>query len=49
MSDKIKSSLYFASLVLAIIAYYSVENSYTTQDVEIAQNTIENHEIDKAL
>lgn len=49
MSHKIKSSLYFASLVLAIVTYYTVESNDTIENTEMAQNTIEQIVTDKAL
>jgi len=38
MSHKIKSTLYFASLVLALITYYHIDSSATTQNNELADN-----------
>ena len=40
MNNKIKSSLYFASLVLAIITYYHIDNTYNIQNNELANNTL---------
>ena len=49
MSHKIKSSLYFASLVLALVTYYSVLNNNTPQNNEMAQNTTVQVTTNKAL
>ncbi len=38
MSYKIKSVLYFASLVLALITYYHVNTASTMQNNELANN-----------
>lgn len=38
MSYKIKSILYFASLVLAIITYYHIDNVNTTSHTELVNN-----------
>ncbi len=38
MSHKIKSTLYFTSLVLAIITYYHIENVNTASSTELAEN-----------
>lgn len=41
MNHKIKSSLYFASLVLALVTYYTIDNSDNIPTNEMANNTIE--------
>jgi|GEM_PF-3408604 len=41
MSQKVKSTLYFASLVIALIAYANVNEANTVQNNELAENTIE--------
>lgn len=38
MSYKIKSVLYFASLVLALITYYHIDNVNSIQNNELANN-----------
>jgi hypothetical protein len=38
MSYKIKSVLYFASLVLALITYYHIDNVDSFQNKELANN-----------
>jgi hypothetical protein len=49
MSHKAKSSLYFASLLLAVVTYYNTGNTETIQNTELAENTIEQVSIDKTL
>ena len=41
MNHKIKSSLYFASLVLALITYYTIDNADSIPNNEMVNNTIE--------
>ena len=41
MNHKIKSSLYFASLVLALITYYTIDNADSIPNNEMVHNTIE--------
>lgn len=38
MSYKIKSALYFASLVLALITYYHIDNADSIQNNELENN-----------
>lgn len=38
MSHKIKSTLYFASLVLALITYYHIDNVNAAPQTELADN-----------
>lgn len=40
MNYKIKSVLYFATLVIAAITYYNMDNTVDIQKNEIANNTI---------
>jgi hypothetical protein len=40
MNHKIKSLLYFASLVLALITYYTMDNTDSIQNNEMVNNTI---------
>ncbi|WP_171037111.1 hypothetical protein [Maribacter algarum] len=42
MNYKAKSFLYFASLVIAIVSYYNIDNTSDVQNTELAENTIEN-------
>ncbi len=41
MNYKVKSFLYFASFVIAAVAYYNIENTDTIQNTELAHNTTE--------
>ncbi len=41
MSHKTKSFLYFSSFIVAIVSYYTIGNSNTIQNIELAENTIE--------
>ncbi len=41
MSHKIKSFLYFSSFILAVASYYTIGNTDTIQNTELAENTIE--------
>lgn len=49
MSYKIKSALYLASFVLAVVTYYNFGNVDTIQNTELAENTIEKVSTDKML
>ncbi len=49
MSYKLKSSMYFTSLIVAVVMYYSIDNSNRTQEIKIAQNTIENVSTNETL
>ncbi len=49
MSYKVKSSLYFASLLLAVITYYNITTKAAIQNTELAENTIEQVSTDKTL
>lgn len=49
MNNKLKSSLYFASLVLALITYYNIDNADNIQNNELANNTIEQVSTPEAL
>jgi len=49
MSNKEKSIAYFASLVLAVVMYYNNEKANTVQEIELAQNTIENVSTNETL
>ncbi len=40
MSQKFKSSLYFAGLVFALLAYYQVDTNDTIQNNEMVTNTV---------
>lgn len=42
MSHKTKSSVYFASLVIALITYYNISEVDNAQNTELVENTIEN-------
>ncbi len=42
MSHKVKSSLYFASLVLALATYYSISETNQPEAGEMASATAEN-------
>ena len=42
MSHKVKSSLYFASLVLALVTYYSITETNQPEAGEMASATVEN-------
>ena len=41
MSYKVKSTLYFASLLLAVVTYYNFRNVDKIQITELVENTIE--------
>ena len=41
MSHKTKSFLYFSSFILAVASYYTIGNTDTIQNTELAENTIE--------
>ena len=41
MSHKTKSFLYFSSFVLAVVTYYTIGNTNTIENTELAENTIE--------
>lgn len=49
MNHKTKSFLYFASLVIAVVTYYNTFNTDTVQNIELAENTIENVSTKEAL
>ena len=49
MSQKIKSTIYFAGLVIALIAYSQVDTNDTIQNTEMANNTIEKVATQEAL
>ena len=49
MNNKLKSSLYFASLVLAIITYYNIDHADNIQNNELANNNIEQVSTQEAL
>lgn len=49
MSYKIKSVLYFASLVLTLVTYYHMDDVRITQTTELVENTIENVAPQEAL
>jgi hypothetical protein len=49
MSHKVKSSLYFASLMLTVLTYYTISTNDTIQNNELAQNTIEQVSTDKTV
>ena len=40
MSYKIKSALYFASLVLALITYYHIDNADSIQNNQLEKNLV---------
>ncbi len=40
MNYKTKSLLYFASLVLAVVTYYNLDQTDTLQNTELANHTI---------
>lgn len=41
MSHKVKSALYFASLLLAVVTYYNIDTTDTIQNTQLAENTID--------
>jgi len=41
MNYKVKSILYFATLVIAALTYYSMDQGETPQQDQLANNTIE--------
>ena len=49
MNHKTKSLLYFASLVLAVVAYYNTFNMDSKQNTHLAENTIHNVSTQGAL
>ena len=49
MNYKVKSIVYFASLVIAVIMYYNVGNADTIQNTDLANNTIEHVSATEAL
>lgn len=49
MSHKIKSSLYFASLLLAVVTYYSINNADTIENTQLVENTIDEISTEDAL
>jgi len=49
MNFKVKSFMYFATLVLAVLAYHNMNNANTVQNTELAENTVENVSIQEAL
>lgn len=49
MNHKLKSVLYFASLVIAMITYYNADQADTVQNTELANNTIEHVSAPEAL
>lgn len=49
MNHKVKSFLYFASLVIAVVLYYNVDTTNTFQNTELANNTIEHVSDQEAL
>jgi len=40
MNHRVKSFLYFASLVVAVMSYHTIENTATAQNNQLANNTI---------
>ena len=49
MSHKLKSTIYFASLVIAMVTYYNISSNNSIQNTEMAENSIEQVTIDKLL
>lgn len=49
MNYKLKSALYFATLVIAAIMYYNMGNTVDIQKNEFANNTIANVSSSEAL
>ncbi len=49
MSHKVKSSLYFASLLLALVTYYNINSVDTIQNTELAENTVEQVSAERTL
>ncbi|GAB5476411.1 MAG: hypothetical protein Mars2KO_45100 [Maribacter sp.] len=49
MSHKVKSSLYFASLLLAVVTYYSTNTTDIIENRQLVENTIEQPSTDDAL
>lgn len=49
MSYKVKSALYLASLLIAVVTYYNFGNVDTIQNTELAENIIEQVSADKML
>lgn len=49
MNHRVKSFLYFASLVIAVVSYYTVENADSVQNTELANNTIVHVSAQEAL
>ncbi|GAB5476409.1 MAG: hypothetical protein Mars2KO_45080 [Maribacter sp.] len=49
MSHKIKSALYFSSLVLAVMTYYSIDTTETIENTQLVENTIEQISTDDVL
>jgi hypothetical protein len=49
MNYKAKSILYFASLVIAMVAYYTTGNVNTVQNTDLANNTITHVSTQEAL
>jgi len=49
MNPKVKSFLYFATWVIAVITYYNMDNADTFKNAELANNTIEHVSTKEAL
>lgn len=49
MSHKVKSSLYFASLVLALMTYYTIDSADQVENTQLVENTIEQPLIEDQL
>lgn len=49
MNDKVKSSLYFATLVIALVMYSNVEGDQSVQTSQLANNTLEHVSLPNAL
>lgn len=41
MSHKVKSALYFASLLLAVVTYHSFNTTDALQNTQVVENTME--------
>ncbi len=41
MSHKLKSTLYFATLVLALVSYYNMDQPKQNEEPKLVENTIE--------
>ncbi len=49
MSHKLKSSLYFATLVLALISYYNMDQAKQNEEQKLVENTLEQASVSEVI